>query len=92
MAILYIFAQTINLFLSLVYFAMFLRAILSWFMPEDGNAFMGMLVFITEIFVAPVRFFLSRFRFVNECPLDISYMAAFLLLMVLQMALPVPTL
>ncbi len=92
MAILYIFAQTVNLFLGLVYFAMLLRAILSWFMPEDGSALMGILVFITEIFITPVRFLLSRFRFVNECPIDISYMAAFLLLAILQMALPVPTL
>ena len=92
MTVLYVFAQTVNLFLSLVYFAMFLRAILSWFMPEDGSFFMGILVFITEIFVAPVRLVLSRFRAINEAPVDISYMAAFLLLMLIRMVLPVPTL
>ena len=92
MVVLYILAQTVNLFLGLVYFAMAARAILSWFIPEDGSVFMGILVFITEIFISPVRFLLSRFRFVSECPIDISYMAAFFLLMIIRMALPIPTL
>lgn len=92
MVILYILAQTVRLFLSLVYFAMLLRALLSWFVEEDGNVIMALLVFVTEPFISPVRFLLSRFRFVNECPIDISYMAAFFLIMILQAALPIPTL
>ena len=92
MVILYILAQTIRLFLSLVYFAMFIRAILSWFIAEDGNVVMAILMFITEPFIVPVRFLLSRFRFVNECPIDISYMVAFGLIILLQAFLPVPML
>ena len=92
MVLLYLLAQTVNLFLGLVYFAMFLRAILSWFIPEEGSALMGILVFISEIFISPVRLIMSRFRFVREAPIDISFMVAFLVLAVLRISLPVPTL
>jgi len=90
--ILYILAQTVNLFLGLVSFAMLLRVLLSLFMPEDEGIIMGILVFITEIFVVPVRLILSRFRFVNETPIDISFMVAYFLLLLLRLVLPVPTL
>ncbi len=92
MVILYILAQTVNLFLGLVSFAMLLRVLLSLFMPEDEGIIMGILVFITEIFVVPVRLILSRFRFVNETPIDISFMVAYFLLLLLRLVLPVPTL
>ena len=92
MAILYVLAQTVNLFLGVLSIAMLLRCILSWFMPEDSNLFMVLLVFITEIFIFPIRLVLSRFRFVNEFPLDISFLVAVLVLMFLRATLPVPTL
>ena len=92
MIILYILAQTVNVFLGLVSFAMLLRVLLSLFMAEDENVIMGILVFITEIFVTPVRLLLSRFRFVNEAPVDISFMVAYFLLLFLRLVLPVPTL
>ena len=92
MVILYILAQTVNLFLGLVSFAMLLRVLFSLFMPENEGVIMGLLVFITEIFIVPVRLILSRFRFVNEAPIDISFMVAYFLLLFLRLLLPVPTL
>ena len=92
MAILYVLAQTVNLFLGVISIAMLLRCILSWFIPEDSNLFTVTIVFITEIFIFPIRLFLSRFRFVNEFPLDISFLVAVLFMMLLRAALPVPTL
>lgn len=92
MVVLYILAQTVNLFLGLVSFAMLLRFLLSFFMPEEEGVLMGILVFITELFVAPVRFLLSRFSFVNESPVDISFTVAYFVLILLRLFLPVPTL
>lgn len=80
------------LLLGLVETAMLVRAVLSWFIMEEGNVFMTVLVFVTEPFITPLRFLLSRFRFVNECPIDIPYMATFFVLSFLQLFLPVPTL
>lgn len=93
MEALYIFAQTVRLFLTVVYFAMFARAILSWFdMGEGGligvlSAFATML---TEPLIMPVRLLLSRFSFVERCPFDLSFMATFFLLVIVQAFLPVP--
>lgn len=90
MTALYILASTVRIFLGVVYFALFVRAILSWFIMDNGNVIMTVLGVLTEPFVAPIRFLLSHFRFVQESPLDISYLVAFLVLIVLQNVLPVP--
>ena len=90
MAVLYIIASTVRVFLGVVCIAMFLRAILSWFFMDNGNLIMSLLGIVTEPFVAPVRYLLSHFRFVQESPIDISYMVAILVLIVLQNVLPVP--
>ena len=92
MIVLYILARTGQILLGLIYFAMFLRAILSWFIREEESVLMGLLAFVTEPVVAPVRGFLMRFRFVQRCPIDISFMVAFMLVFFLQQILPVPTL
>ena len=90
MTALYILASTVRIFLGVVYFAMLVRAILSWFIMDNGNVIMTVLGVLTEPFVAPIRFLLSHFRFVQESPLDISYLVAILVLIVLQYVLPVP--
>lgn len=92
MVLLYILARTGQVLLGLVYFAMFLRAILSWFIREEESVLMGLLAMVTEPAIIPVRGILMRFRFVQECPIDISFMATFMLIFFLQQALPVPTL
>ena len=92
MVALYILARTGQILLGLIYSAMFLRAILSWFIHDEESVVMGLLAFVTEPVVAPVRGFLMRFRFIRECPIDLSFMVAFMLIFFLQQILPVPTL
>ena len=59
---------------------MLVRAVLSWIVrPDSENRFVMVLVAMTELVVAPVRSFLDRFEFVHRTPLDISFLAAFLL-------------
>ncbi len=86
-----IFSRTVLILLGLVQTAMFFRAILSWFMPEE-NGLTYFLALLTEPFIAPVRFVLSRFRFAQELPFDISFMVTFLLLFLIETILPVMTL
>ena len=92
MLLLYILAQTGYLLLGIVYFAMLLRAVLSWFLGDDESMIMAFLSMITEPVIMPIRYFLMRFRFVQQCPIDLSFTAAFFLIFFVQQLLPVPTL
>ncbi len=83
-----ILSRTVLILLGAVQTAMFFRAILSWFMPEE-NGLTYFLALLTEPFIAPVRFILSRFRFAQELPIDLSFMVTFLLLAVIEAFLPV---
>lgn len=92
MLFLYILARTGQVLLGLLYTAMFLRAILSWFIRDEESVLMGFLAMVTEPIIYPVRNFLMRFRVVQQCPIDLSFMATFMLVFFLQQLLPVPTL
>ena len=83
-----IFSRTVLVLLGAVQSAMFIRAILSWFVQEE-NALTYLLALVTEPFIAPVRFVLMRFRFVESLPFDISFFVTFLLLSFIEALLPV---
>ncbi len=91
-AVLYVIARTAQLLLGLVELAMFLRAILSWFIADEDNRFMIFLFAVTEPFILPIRVICSRFRALNESPIDISFFIAFLVISLLNSLLPVLTL
>lgn len=86
-ALLYVLAATVALLLNLLYIAMFLEAILSWFLPED-RLIMVILTTITSPIVLPVRMLLSRIPAIARLPIDLSFLAAFILLNVVSSMLP----
>ena len=90
--LLYILASVVQLSLSVMYVAMLLRVILELFADRENNRLLMFLVMVTELLVAPVRSFMMRFRFVQESPIDISYLVAWILLSVVSSVLPTPTL
>ena len=73
-------------FLSVVETAMFIRAILSWFMI-DGGKIMGFLYAITEPFIAPIRALLVKMNWLQGTPIDFSFMITFLLLSIVSLFL-----
>ena len=75
-----------------MYVAMLLRVILELFADRENSRLLMFLVMVTELLVAPVRSFMMRFRFVQESPIDISYLVAWILLSVVSSVLPTPTL
>ena len=85
--LLYLLATTVALALRVIYFAMFIQAILSWFVMED-NKVMVVLSCITAPIVLPVRAFLSRIPALSRLPIDLSFLVAFVLLVVLMGVLP----
>lgn len=86
-AVFYLFAATVQLALEVIYFAMFGQAILSWFVMEDSTV-MVVLSHITNPVVLPVRAVLSRIPALQRIPIDLSFLAAFILLSLVMTALP----
>ena len=90
--ILYVLARVVQIFLGLLSTAMFLRAILSWFIQDPENKFLLILAMVTEPFIIPVRMLLMRFEAVQRSPVDISFFVTYLLIWILQIFLPTITL
>ena len=87
---LYLLASTVAVFLNVLYVAMFLEAVLSWFLPED-HILMTVLTTLTAPVVFPVRMLLSRVPVIAELPIDLSFLVAFLLLGFVSGSLPALT-
>ena len=83
----YLLATTVALALRVIYFCMFIQAILSWFVTED-NVIMAVLSHITAPVVLPVRAILSRIPALARLPIDLSFLVAFVLLVFVMGALP----
>ncbi|MBQ8350787.1 MAG: YggT family protein [Clostridia bacterium] len=83
---------SIRILLSVLEFAFFARAILSFFNPEEEGFLAAILYTVTEPVVLPVRALLSRLHFGEHSPIDMSFFFAFLLLSVLSVMLPIITL
>lgn len=92
MAFLYVIAMAVRIFLGVLSLALLLRAVLSFFIFDEESLLLSLLGMITEPFIAPVRALLSRFSFVAECPLDISFFVVALGVSLLEMLLPIPML
>ena len=58
------------------------RALMSWFSQDEDNKLSRFLFAATEPFVYPIRKFLNRFEFFNSMPIDMSFMAAMLILLI----------
>ena len=86
----YIFIEIIKrlafVFLSVLEMAMFLRAILSWFLMGGGKL-VDFLYAITEPFIAPVRAFLEKMNWLQGTPIDFSFMITFMIISMLSVFL-----
>ena len=86
--VLYVFCTAIRIFLSVLETAMFLRALLSWFIMDEENGFMRILWAVTEPAIMPVRALLNRFGVGEDSPVDIAFFVTMILLMILGVILP----
>lgn len=85
--LIYLLSTTVGLFLSLLMFAMFLRAVCSLFPIGDG-ALGGFLVMITEPFIFPVRKIFDHFGIGTNFPLDIPFFVTYLIISFISVMLP----
>ncbi len=84
----YFIVGSVRFFLYALQMMMFIRAILSWIMPDTDNPIIGFLVTMTEPVIYPIRALLSRFEFFNSMPIDMSFMVAYLVLILVSALLP----
>lgn len=85
----YFLRQFILIFLEILGLAFFVRAILSWFDPMGEWRISGFLYVLTEPVIVPVRLLFERMGWFQGIPVDISFMATWLLLVLLQTLLSV---
>lgn len=73
--------------LTAVQFAMLVRAILSWF-PLNSNKFVDFINAVTEPFVLPMRLLFEKLNLFQNLPIDISFLASYIVISIILMILP----
>ncbi len=73
-----IFVDFIALILRLLYFAIFLRAIISWFPIDQNNSLVRSLDSITEPIIEPIRKFMPTLGMFDISPLIAIILLSFL--------------
>ena len=86
MSVLYVLASLVSLLLTLLNFALLLRAIFSWIPTLDQSPVGDFVYMVTEPFIVPVRAVLSRFSGLQNSPIDISFLVTCLLLFIVRAA------
>lgn len=84
----YLVSHTVQFFLSALSWLLLGRALLSFFANEESPIF-AFCCIVTEPVVAPVRGLLSKVPVFAESPIDFSFMATCLLIILVQYALPI---
>ena len=90
MTVLYFLAKLISIALTVVSYAMMVRAILPFILGgnvEDSRIYLFVSV-ITEPFIAPVRLLLVKLNILQDTPIDMAFMLTYFILIFLQMMLP----
>ena len=87
-SILSLIVNLVNVVLHAMLFLMFGRAVMSWFSPDEDNKIAQFLFLVTEPYVYPIRQILNKFDFFSNMPIDMSFMFAMIILVILTTVLP----
>ena len=88
MAFLDFFRSFVSITLDAVSFAMIARMILPLFVNAEESRVCLFLAYITEPFIAPVRFLLAKFNILQNTPFDFSFTIAYIIIVLLGAILP----
>lgn len=83
----YFFTRLLVLFFEFISIALFLRAILSWFMREGESVIMTFLAYITEPLILPIRRLCDHFGWFRGVPIDMPFLLTALLVSFLTVLL-----
>lgn len=81
---LYILATFVDVLLTVLYFAIFIRVILSWLPLDEDGPFVSFVYLVTDPVILPIRALLDRTGLLENSPLDFSTLIAMVVLMLLQ--------
>ena len=85
--VVYLIKNTALTLIGVIELAMFARAILSWFDPTGEGKISTFLFTVTEPVILPVRRLFERMHWFEGLPIDVSFTATWILLMVIQLLL-----
>ena len=85
--VLYIIKNTVLLLISVTEILMLVRAVFSWIPADIDNAFSRFLFGYTEVVIAPMRALFDKFHLFEGSPIDVSFFATFMLLVILRLFL-----
>ncbi len=83
----FVVSQTVSAFLSALMYLLLARVLIGFFSDEE-SPILNFCATVTEPVVSPVRNLLSRIPALEDSPIDFSFTATCLIIMIVQMALP----
>lgn len=84
--IIYVVSTILQLALTVLDIAMFLRMIFSWF-PIEPNNFIELLYTITEPLIYPFRALFVKLNLFQSSPIDVPFLAAYIMIMLMTFLL-----
>lgn len=85
---LYLLAKSVRIFLDVISLAMMVRVILPLFADVESSPIFALTVAITEPIVIPVRILLQKLGIGQNTPIDMGFMATYLILFIIDLFLP----
>lgn len=82
----FVLVQFVIMFIEVLMLAMTLRAIIGWFFDGDGKLIRFLYVF-TEPAIMPVRKLFYKLNWFQDVPIDVSFSATYIVLMIVQIFL-----
>lgn len=82
-----ILAGTVRALFSVLEICFLIRAVLSWFPIREDNPILLFVTMVTEPLIAPIRALFQKFGWFRNLPIDISFMVAYFLLLLIEVVL-----
>ena len=84
----YILAKTVQIFLSIISFAMLLRVLLQFFVDVNKSRFYALCVTLTEPVIVPFRLLFAKLNIAQRTPIDVPFIVAYFALSIITSLLP----
>lgn len=84
--LIFVLVNFVVIFIELLSLAMSARAIISWFFDTDGK-FIRFLYVFTEPAIMPIRKIFYKMNWFQDTPIDMSYIATYIVLLLIEVLL-----
>lgn len=80
----YILSETVLILLSAMMMLLFIRAVMSFVAPDSDHPLVNFVFNVTDIILAPARFFVDKTGFLADSMFDIAYFITVVALWLLE--------